>query len=45
MMSGGWGYVWASYGIVWAVIVVYGWSLFARARQADIESGPDGGPR
>ncbi len=30
VISGGWGYVWASYAITWTVFAAYGLSLWVR---------------
>ena len=32
VIEGGWGYVWAAYGISWGVLLVYGVSLVLRLR-------------
>jgi hypothetical protein len=32
MIEGGWGYVWAVYGMTWAVFCFYGLSLYLRGR-------------
>ena len=34
VISGGWQFVWAAYGITAATFVVYGVTLFARLREA-----------
>ena len=34
VIEGGWGFVWAAYGLTWATMVAYTISLFARARSA-----------
>ena len=28
MIEGGWEFVWASYGISWAALVLYGWHIY-----------------
>lgn len=33
-IQGGWGYVWASYGITWGVLAAYGLSLWLRRPRA-----------
>ena len=34
IVTGGWEFVWAAYGLTAAVFLVYGISLFARLREA-----------
>ena len=34
MIEGGWGYVWTVYGVSWAVLALYGVSLYLRGRTA-----------
>ena len=34
VLTGGWGYVVAAYGISWTVLIVYGVSLFIRSRRS-----------
>lgn len=37
---GGWGYVWATYGLTWATFVLYTLSLWLRRPKADGSKGP-----
>jgi hypothetical protein len=37
VITGGWGYVIAAYGISWAALAVYAWSLYVRSAR---ESAP-----
>lgn len=39
-IQGGWGYVWTSYGITWAALVLYGLILWLRHRRP-VVSGSD----
>jgi hypothetical protein len=34
VIQGGWGYVIAAYGISWSVLLLYGVSLYVRAKRA-----------
>ena len=33
VIQGGWDFVWAAYGIVWAGLLLYGWSLYRRLQR------------
>lgn len=54
MIDGGWGYVWAAYGITWVVVLGYALSLLRRVRPgaapprpgalADTEGSAPGSP-
>lgn len=37
---GGWGYVWASYGITWAMMIGYGVYLWVRRHGGSQEDAP-----
>lgn len=39
-IKGGWGYVWASYAIVWAGLALYTVSLIVRSRDRKHEEQP-----
>ncbi len=32
IIEGGWGYVWAVYGLTWTVLTLYGASIYLRGR-------------
>lgn len=35
MIQGGWGYVWAAYGISWVALALYGASLYLRTMKKE----------
>ncbi|HKO59192.1 MAG TPA: hypothetical protein VJ276_25220 [Thermoanaerobaculia bacterium] len=35
VITGGWSYVWAAYGVTAAALLLYGATLFARLRRGD----------
>ncbi len=40
VISGGWGYVWASYAITWTVLAAYGLSLWVRRPRSNQKVSP-----
>lgn len=38
IVTGGWGFVWAAYGITFAALVAYGLQLAHKVRRSDEES-------
>jgi len=45
VVVGGWGFVWAAYGITAAVLLIYGVSLITRLREERARAAAEGEPR
>jgi hypothetical protein len=39
-ITGGWGYVWVSYGITWGALALYSLSLWLRRPNKNLTAGP-----
>jgi hypothetical protein len=39
-ITGGWGYVWVSYGITWGALALYSLSLWLRRPTKNLTAGP-----